>query len=184
MPFPERLAWEAWCWALRTARACARRMSRARPSVGSDSCCIKDPLKHLWGNVAQVDFQVTSSQDRFSWSPKWSSCNQALSVWWLCRHHPHPTRRGKSWGTTRAWPGSTRTTSAPVPLASVVCYTHLKGGGKEEQRVCDQLTVLQSLPCFIYGVKRPSLECPQKSLPPILSCLTGYREKDGIIIWV
>lgn len=102
------------------------------------------------------------NRDRFSWSPASPSrdrlCLVALPL------SSSPARTGRGWGTPQ---------HGPDPVASVTCHAHLKGGGKEEEKLCGQLTVSVKRSSFFFSGTSP------EPLPPIPSALMSCNKKDG-----
>ena len=102
-------------------------------------CCIRGPRKHLWSMVARAGFWVVLNQDRFSLSPGGPSIDRLCLV--ALPPSSSPARMGRGWGTTR---------HGPDPMASVTCHAHLKGGGKEGEKLCGQLTVSVKHSSFLF----------------------------------
>ena len=91
--------------------------------LSASLCCIRGPRKHLWSIVARADFWVVLNRDRYSWSPGGPSIDRlsggSASIILT-------SQNGKRLGDHAAGPG---------PMASVTCHVHLKGGGKEEEKL-------------------------------------------------
>lgn len=89
--------------------------------------------------VAQAGFWVVLNLDRFSWSPDGPSIAKLGLV--ALTLSSSLARMGRCWGTVQC---------GPDPVASVTCHVHLKGGGKEEEKLCGQLIVSVKRSSFLF----------------------------------
>ena len=89
--------------------------------------------------VARAGFWAVLNQDRFSWSPGGPSIARLCLV--ALPPSSSPARMGRCWETTQC---------GPDPMASLTCHAHLKGGGREEEKLCGQLIVSVKRSSFLF----------------------------------
>ena len=109
---------------------CSAGVSFLGPSALSEACGSTRGTSWLLGCVEPGQIFLV---------PSWSFHSQALSGG--SASVILTSRDGEMLGDTKC---------GPDPVASVTCHVHLKGGGKEEEKLCGQLTVSVKRSSFLF----------------------------------